>query len=1128
MEFERFKINRNDDSSIVCDYFKRNMGEYNAHIFTCKFDSLAELESCWERIVSYIAVYYQSKVKIEIEKANFYIGFFADFPVSIELKNRIEQDSFCAKKYIFDNFKYDNDPLDAMEIHIFSLKLQQMPSNHDNTKISKISKICLQNFRGYAGKATFDLKDEMGAPASFVLIYAHNGIGKTSFTDGIEFALKGEVERLVRLEKQTKKKGPVYHHYDRVNQKAYVQLFVTNENGEEIEFAPRMVPKFEDGTDTKIDHRSYKKYIKSSSKQWDMVILPHDKVDSFITANSPEQRYNEWTKTDPFIQHDADKLKASIKDLKDKKKAVDVADDELKNKSEELNKLKEQREGLERIVEMVHEYNELDSNTKLPVFEKDLGLNQYYMLITEVKSVKEEEEKKKEEIRQKISQLNEWISCGFIQNDQFMVEYKKRETEKEDLEKNLKLIDERTHIVSQINHLKEKMELISSQLKPYNELDEYGIEKVFIELENEHLNRKQADTYEKTINELNKEIKNYEDEIENLGNKNPGSVEKLNLKETAIAKINKVELKKERKNILSRLDTEIRRRVSDCVLCYQYEIQVDLLQKLCENKLLDKNDVATIFNNNEKILEDLKNAESVVNGILAEHKMQSENLDKLQKQAIKYLNEDKKVCNCPVCNTTFQSWEALIASINRVDANAQQAYLQRLDEANRKKASVEKERDELVRSELAALNQAKDKISFIVKELDDDIKIERGWFASKKIISEETELTKKNVVLYFDSLENSIEEEDEKEIKRNKLHNSYERAKKTKIQFEIEKEKLDEEYEKFRSDPIMISLVELAKDIENDYRNGLYDNLKKDFVNYQAAVQKEELNLKEWDSLHNDIQFLQKESICKLNQECDKWLEEKKSFVQAYTPYYKNPEKLMEKKLECEKAFQEEEDRISRLSRIINEESVSDYISKFERTKSEYNILKDKRNTKKREYDECEKNNEQLVSILKENIKNYFSGENANIIYHKIDPNNDLTDLKFTLSFEDDKPQLNYEMTRKKDSNGYTAEMYLSTAQLNAVAFSSFFARALSENQLEIQSIIVDDPIGSFDDMNILGFADLIRSIIMNTESQIIMTTHDSKIFSIMKRKLDSKYHSSCFIELPKDLVIEDVDDAET
>lgn len=60
-----------------------------------------------------------------------------------------------------------------------------------------------------------------------------------------------------------------------------------------------------------------------------------------------------------------------------------------------------------------------------------------------------------------------------------------------------------------------------------------------------------------------------------------------------------------------------------------------------------------------------------------------------------------------------------------------------------------------------------------------------------------------------------------------------------------------------------------------------------------------------------------------------------------------------------------------------------------------------------------------------------------------------------------------------------------------------------------------DDPIGHFDDMNILGFADLMRSLIDNSNWQIVISTHDEKIFRILQRKLSGEYYSSCFLKLP-------------
>lgn len=131
----------------------------------------------------------------------------------------------------------------------------------------------------------------------------------------------------------------------------------------------------------------------------------------------------------------------------------------------------------------------------------------------------------------------------------------------------------------------------------------------------------------------------------------------------------------------------------------------------------------------------------------------------------------------------------------------------------------------------------------------------------------------------------------------------------------------------------------------------------------------------------------------------------------------------------------------------------------------------------------------------------------------------DMKNVDYHLSFnEKDEPQLCIVVNEQIDgeAESYRPEWYFSTAQLNTVAFSSFFGRALSTKSLAFRTIFVDDPISHFDDMNMLGFSDMIRSIIESMDCQIIMSTHDRKIYNILRRKLDDQYYSSCFINLMK------------
>ena len=76
--------------------------------FFCDFQNEQDLKNYWKTIANEIAIEYQSQNSSEIERANFYIGYFSQVPVSIELQNTIEQDPYCARKYVFDRYEQDN------------------------------------------------------------------------------------------------------------------------------------------------------------------------------------------------------------------------------------------------------------------------------------------------------------------------------------------------------------------------------------------------------------------------------------------------------------------------------------------------------------------------------------------------------------------------------------------------------------------------------------------------------------------------------------------------------------------------------------------------------------------------------------------------------------------------------------------------------------------------------------------------------------------------------------------------------------------------------------------------------------------------------------------------------------
>jgi len=131
----------------------------------------------------------------------------------------------------------------------------------------------------------------------------------------------------------------------------------------------------------------------------------------------------------------------------------------------------------------------------------------------------------------------------------------------------------------------------------------------------------------------------------------------------------------------------------------------------------------------------------------------------------------------------------------------------------------------------------------------------------------------------------------------------------------------------------------------------------------------------------------------------------------------------------------------------------------------------------------------------------------------KLEPHEPLT-CEFGFN-EDDKPELTFKVVGK-DKKQYAPEWYFSTAQLNVVAFSVFLGKALQTTDMPMQSIFIDDPVGHFDEMNIVCFVDLLRNIVENTGRQLIISTHEENVFGLIQRKLPVEEYPVRYIDFRK------------
>jgi len=78
------------------------------------------------------------------------------------------------------------------------------------------------------------------------------------------------------------------------------------------------------------------------------------------------------------------------------------------------------------------------------------------------------------------------------------------------------------------------------------------------------------------------------------------------------------------------------------------------------------------------------------------------------------------------------------------------------------------------------------------------------------------------------------------------------------------------------------------------------------------------------------------------------------------------------------------------------------------------------------------------------------------------------------------------------------AEIF-SSSQTSALAVSIFLAMNLSSDTTPLQTAILDDPLQSLDDINLLGLLDVLRRT--RERRQLLISTHDEKFAALLRRK---------------------------
>jgi DNA repair exonuclease SbcCD ATPase subunit len=126
-------------------------------------------------------------------------------------------------------------------------------------------------------------------------------------------------------------------------------------------------------------------------------------------------------------------------------------------------------------------------------------------------------------------------------------------------------------------------------------------------------------------------------------------------------------------------------------------------------------------------------------------------------------------------------------------------------------------------------------------------------------------------------------------------------------------------------------------------------------------------------------------------------------------------------------------------------------------------------------------------------------------VYARLDPHPAFTDLRFAVDVYREKGIASAQVLDPEQ--GLTADPLLvfSSSQANVVALSAFLALGWAAGEDSMPFLLLDDPLQSLDDVNALGFADLCRH--MRGRRQLIVSTHDQRLASLLERKLAPRRH---------------------
>lgn len=1143
--------------------------ENYAHVFVCELDDENDLLENWNHIVNLVAAYVQSGVESLLQRSNFYIWFFVKTEVPLSVQKKIEDDTYSSKKYIVaaTGITGEKDRLEAIEKRLFSYKgLSKVCASQ------MIQKVIIRNFRSYQGEKVFNFA-KGNDPARLVVLFAPNGMGKTSFFDGIEWTFTASVDRFKKLGNQSVDGAILRNTEADAGKEASVTIYL--ENGEWVK---REVSQIKGNTKRDSgkgrisfsEENSLKKVI-GDEKFWKNLMLQHHKIDGFIAAADPHDLYKEWCGLWDPSGEERDRFEQSYTDVREKKNEFNSAAEHYEKVKAEYQKVNQSRKFVGRLMESVKEFCELSKDDKFQIPDFTVMTAEGYMnWSNQVDQQTDFYRSKQEQNKQILNYIDERLRQDMEEYNSFVCKRKKNDSELIIIEENIIRCQRKKELLAALVSLRQK--------KADNEKDLDSFRLLYDQGEAWY---QTATTYFEALLERQKlkcvidkrkerllilEEKQEKQKVEWV--KNNTVLEKQEDYVRLCKHLEEMEaLEKEKKQLEIEKD-ESKAQISDMkekisrYIQKQEEVQEKYLYSFEE--VIEQYRIRNLqFEEQDKELENIRDLliEKLQQHFVLEDKIKNtdqkiheeENLEVRLKRILEHTRNfivEQQLTECPICHFPFEDTSQLLQSTYRTDSQEgkrlerQRKELEQQQKDIRVKVEKCTERYNLRLTELIA--DFKDKARKANKQLDRyknhaekiNLKLKSNEEAFIKIRDEDQEhgvfvvYTKKGIESWH---ENWLgKQKAEQSVLNNLMKETKEKIEQERKAILDWEEGLKEEEMKIQNietgDASGFILIQKEKDnilkytfeeIREIFRKRMDEDKRfSDEIAGYVSV------LEQYPDIEDSMETLLEKRAMKKEENGRILTEIKPVADRLQKVLILNEVNEMANNWRCEVSetkgqLQNETKKIAKIIEILNEmkydREVENYFLNWKSLKQQEKESEAEKKKRKKDLEAAEQSYQKAKKEMENNLKNFFENFQINDIYEKLEPHETLKTLISEFSFNDnDKAELVFKVVGNDDKK-YSPEWYFSTAQLNVVAFSIFLGRALQTQDAPINSIFIDDPVGHFDEMNVVCFVDLLRNIIENTGRQLIISTHEERVFNLIRRKLPESEYPACYIDFRKE-----------